>query len=167
MHDDLVINTGPLIALACACGDWGALRYAARASIVVPRPVLNEIRAGPAGSPGQDLALPPNVIVDDAVIVPRHLHALLDPGEAAVIAVALQRGIPCVAIDELAGRRVARVHGLLVTGSLGILVEMKRQVPDFPLEASIRRMVAGGVLLSESVIGHALKSALPSAAAPA
>ena len=118
---ELVINTGPLIALALACGDWAVLHHAAH-RIIVPQPVLTELRAGPRGSRGQDLKSPSCVQVCEISNIPQHLQALLDPGEAAVIAVALERSIPWVAIDELAGRRLARVHGLQVTGSLGILV---------------------------------------------
>jgi len=52
---------------------------------------------------------------------PLATHAL-DAGEAAVIQLALERGIATVCIDEWRGRRAARACGLAVTGSLGLLV---------------------------------------------
>jgi len=53
------------------------------------------------------------------------LRNSLDLGEAAVIQLALQHGIPLVAIDETVGRRFARLSGLTVTGAIGILLRAK------------------------------------------
>jgi predicted nucleic acid-binding protein len=49
--------------------------------------------------------------------LPPYLLTTLDRGEAAVIALALAEKIPTACIDETVGRRVARLHGLAVTGS--------------------------------------------------
>ena len=50
----------------------------------------------------------------------------LDLGESSVIVNALTHAIDTVAIDEKAARRLARIHGLKVTGSLGILLKARR-----------------------------------------
>jgi predicted nucleic acid-binding protein len=54
------------------------------------------------------------------------LSNLLDPGEAAVIHTAQQEGIATVILDEIKARRVARLAGLEVTGSIGVLLHAKR-----------------------------------------
>jgi predicted nucleic acid-binding protein len=158
MRERLVINTGPLIALALACGDWDCLRYAAT-EVIIPAAVLRELRAGPRGSPGQAVPLPPGVRLGDTLDVPHHLLVALDAGEAAVIATALHQHIPWVAIDEVAGRRVARIHSLQVTGSLGILVAAARQTPSFPLDTALERMRAGGIRLSPDIVEQARRAA--------
>lgn len=51
---DLVINTGPIIALAIGIPDLeSVLQYFRR--VVVPRRVSEEIRAGASGSPGDKI----------------------------------------------------------------------------------------------------------------
>ena len=158
MWDSLVINTGPLIALASACGDWQVLVSCIRRP-VVPTVVLQEVRAGPRGSPGQEIRLPDELEIASEVAIPHHLLVSLDAGEAAVIATALALGIPGVAIDELAGRRVARIHGLQVTGSLGILVEHARRDATFSLDSAMQRMVDSGIHLSAAIMDHARQAA--------
>ena len=49
----------------------------------------------------------------------------LDPGEAEVITLAKELGISTVIIDEYAGRRFAKMLGINVVGTLGILLRAK------------------------------------------
>lgn len=49
----------------------------------------------------------------------------LDMGEAAVIALAHERKLLVVLMDDRAGRRVAREHGLEVIGTLAVLLRAK------------------------------------------
>lgn len=62
----------------------------------------------------------------------------LDPGEAAVLDLALTLGVKTVCIDEWRGRRAAHSVGLQVTGSLGLLGRMRSlkllESVDVPLE---------------------------------
>ena len=53
------------------------------------------------------------------------LDQVLDPGEASCLALAASRGLTLVS-DDLAARRVAGDRGVLVTGTLGILVALVR-----------------------------------------
>lgn len=87
------------------------------------------------------------------------LLAALDRGEAAVIQSALDRGISTVCIDEAAGRRIAQLNGLRVTGSLGILVRGKREGKVRFVRDAIASMRAQGVWLSESIMRSALAQA--------
>lgn len=149
-----VINTGPLIACALATGDWSIL-ITCGLSIAIPTAVIKEIQTGPSGSPGRDIPLPEAIAILPEEPIPRHLTGTLDTGEASVIAAALNQQTPLVIIDELAGRRVARLHGLHVTGSLGLLVCACRKQPDLDFEACTAAMIRGGIYLSTTVLNQA------------
>ncbi len=111
-------------------------------SIVVPLEVVEEIRAGGPIAPGtQELFGIPNLALQTGYAeIPAYLANALDRGEAAVIATALSKGIPLVCIDETVGRRVARLAGLNLTGSIGILIKAKRQGFPLDMHAAIQRM---------------------------
>jgi len=85
------------------------------------------------------------------------LRNSLDKGEAAVIQLALNQGIETVCIDEAAGRRVARLNELKLTGSMGILLRAWKEKPDFSVPQAIERMQARGIRLSHAVIEFALR----------
>ena len=83
----------------------------------------------------------------------------LDLGESSVISSALLHAIDTVAIDEKAGRRLARIHGLNVTGSIGILLKAKRHgfLPN--LGECIARMRAHGIWISAELTQEVLHRA--------
>ena len=83
----------------------------------------------------------------------------LDLGEAAVIQLALDEQIPTVAIDEAVGRRVAKLCGLQLTGSVGILLKARAQGFDFSMRTALERMRARGIWLSQGLVDSALKLA--------
>jgi predicted nucleic acid-binding protein len=91
--------------------------------------------------------------------VPPALQRELDLGEASVIYTATINEIDTVAIDEKAGRRVARIHGLKVTGSLGILLKAKSLgiIPN--LGDCITRMSEHGIWISADLIKNSLHQA--------
>lgn len=55
------------------------------------------------------------------------LKRQVDPGQAEAIALALETPGASLLIDEARGRRVARQLGLTVVGTVGVLLEAKRQ----------------------------------------
>jgi len=81
----------------------------------------------------------------------------LDKGEAAVIQLALDERIGTVCIDEPMGRRLARLCGLPVTGSVGLLLRAKREGKIGSLRETIDRMRAHGIWLSDAVVVFALR----------
>jgi predicted nucleic acid-binding protein len=87
------------------------------------------------------------------------LQSTLDPGEAAVVALATSERIPTVAIDETVGRRIARLHGLAVTGSLGILIRAKQKGTPIKLGNAITGMRQHGIWLSEALERECLRLA--------
>ena len=100
MADRIVINTGPLIALASA--DRLALLEDLPWDFICPPEVRAELDGGAARG------LPP-IIPRGLLVEPlrEQLHPIslgtLDRGEAAVIQLAQEQGIPRVCIDERKG----------------------------------------------------------------
>ena len=78
-------------------------------------------------------------------------------GEASVIQLALDENIHTVCIDESMGRRIARLNGLKLTGSIGVLIRAKQDGFDFSIREAINRMQSQGIYLSQKVVDFALK----------
>lgn len=149
---DLVINTGPIIALTAAQGALDCLAEL-YGQILVPYEVLRELEVG-----GLDCAEVCAVrrcsvvqIQPAPVEVPLLLGSQLDRGEAAVIQTALDHRIATVVIDECLGRRMARLHALKVTGSLGILVKAAKAGLIDNIEDCFERMHEKEVWISEAL----------------
>ena len=53
------------------------------------------------------------------------LQAQLDPGESEAIALSIELKADLLLIVERRGRHIAKQHGILITGLLGILIEAK------------------------------------------
>jgi len=83
----------------------------------------------------------------------------LDLGEASVIQLALDNNLATVCIDEAVGRRVARLNGLTLTGSIGILLKAKQQDPALSVKVAIANMLKHNIRLSQTVITFALTPA--------
>ena len=132
MHDRaIVVNTTPLIGLS-ASGYIEVLPLLYE-RVLVPREVADEIRAGGPQALGvRELSETAKLEVQtEHTEILAYLVNALDRGEASVIATALLKDIRLVCIDETVGRRVARLAGLDLTGSIGILLKAKRQ--GFPV----------------------------------
>jgi predicted nucleic acid-binding protein len=158
---ELVINTGPLIALAAALDDLSLLERLYRA-VHVPYEVGLEVTVkGASGFAANlyDAATWLHKEVHPTAHVSALLKNSLDMGEAAVIQYALNRGIDTVCIDEAVGRRFARLSGLKLTGSLGILLKAKRGGQPIVMAQAIARMRAKGVWLSDDLVSLVLKRA--------
>lgn len=156
----IVINSSPAINLGRALG---TLEVVAElyGRVVVPLEVMQEIEAGGNKDATADLLRGCSAIEvrGQRVATPGWLAHELDRGEAAVIQTALAEGILTVILDDLKARRAARLAGLEVTGSLGILVFSKQMGKLLSVREAIERMKAAGAWLSEPVIERALKLA--------
>ena len=156
--ETIVINTGPLIALVAALGDLKVLQFL-YTQVLVPYEVCQEILVG--GS--RDFAVKEFTAATWLTKQPKSLNIsplllnALDPGEAAVIQLAINENIQTVCIDEAAGRRIARLSQLSVTGSIGILLRAKGEGYSISIPEAISRMVNRGIRLSQSVIDFALE----------
>ena len=145
---ELVINTGPVIALVAATGglEWLAELYQ---TVWLPEAVYSELSAGGPGAPEPSrvqAAAKVVRILPQSGELPAELARQLDPGEAWVIQSALAQKVETVAIDEKVGRRVARIYGLQVTGSLGILIRARRMgvIPNLETSSPACMTMASG-----------------------
>ena len=83
----------------------------------------------------------------------------LDIGEAEAITLAVELGRICVLLDEHRGRRIAaRVYGLEVRGTLGVLTDARRRGLLPALRPTLERLVQGGIFLSPKLIDDALRT---------
>ncbi len=99
--EEIVINTGPILALVAALGSLDVLRMYRR--VVVPLEVGQEIRAGGGTGLAVDEFEKASWLQKRAakVAVASFLQNTLDRGEAAVIQVALDEPIQTVCISQL------------------------------------------------------------------
>jgi predicted nucleic acid-binding protein len=154
----IVTNTTPLIALTAATGSLEILRFL-YTRVRVPYEVAQEIRVGGkdafaldmfAHATWLDLAPAP-------VVLSPYLNNSLDRGEAAVIQTALNDNLDLVCIDEVVGRRIARLSGLRLTDSIGILLKAKQLGFTLSIPDALAAMRKRGIWLSERVIRFALE----------
>ena len=99
--------------------------------VLAPEAVRFEFERKAASDPRfSGLHFPSFILVVAPAFIPPVLAANpdLDPGETAALALALERGIADVLIDEIYGRAIAHSLGLRVSGLLGVLIEA-RHIP--------------------------------------
>ena len=156
----IVVNTGPLIALAAGLGELTILREM-YSEVVVAAEVAAEISTLRSGLFVQPPFARATWIRRQPSATPNSpwLSALLDPGEAAVIQLALDEKIPLVCINEAAGRRAAKLSGLQLTGSIGILLRAKREHRIPSLQVCLQAMRTNGVWLSDSLVNLTIAEA--------
>lgn len=154
----IVINTSPIIALVAAVGDLIFLQSLYQ-EIWVPFEVAEEILAG--GISGFAIAEFQQATWLNKQTTPLQVSPFLlnslDLGEASVIQLAINQGIKTVCIDESVGRRIARLNGLSLTGSIGILLKFKQKNPSFSVKLAIENMLNYNIRLSQRVINFALR----------
>lgn len=153
MSERIVINTGPLIAIARGgvVDEIGKLGL----DIISPLEVNHELQQGRAMGHRivempwvrwMKLAQPPSPIV----------VASLDVGEAAVLQLALDEGVRVVCIDERKGRRQAMAVGLAVTGTLGFLIKAKAKGVLGAVRPVVERMAQQGIYFDPQLIRRVL-----------
>jgi predicted nucleic acid-binding protein len=158
--NQIIINTSPLIALVAAMGDLKILE-SLYTDVLVPFEVYQEILIG--GTTGFAITEFQSASWLQKQSSPLTISPLLfnslDLGEASVIQLALDKNISTVCIDEAVGRRIARLSGLLVTGSIGILLRAKREGYPLSIKTAIQKMLDRNIRLSQTVIDFAIKEA--------
>jgi predicted nucleic acid-binding protein len=154
----LVINTGPLLALIAGYGDLSLLEHVYK-RVLVPFEVCQEIDTGGISGFGINEFRKASFIEKqgEPLNISTFLKNSLDSGEASVIQLALNEKIHTVCIDESIGRRIARLNGLKLTGSIGVLIRAKKCGFDFSMSETINRMQSQGIYLSRRVVDFALR----------
>lgn len=155
-----VINSSPLIALVAALPDFGVLAKIVH-KLIVPGEVLAELSAG-GQKDSAAAAIAASSWCEVRPVLPPcatpTIHTL-GRGESAVIQTALEARLPLVVIDEVRGRRAARLAGLTVIGSLGLLVELHRANLLASIEEAIRSMQRKGIYLAPHLVEATLLAA--------
>ncbi len=159
----IVCNSGPLIALGIL-GKLELLRSLFD-EVLVPDAVQGEVLRGGVALAGLDEFQRANWI---RIAAPKQadalLSALLDGGEAAVIALARERDIAVVLIDERKARKVARkvardVYGLQPIGTARVLVEAKKKGLLPAIKSSLDLLRREGYWIHDAIVQAALREA--------
>jgi uncharacterized protein len=156
----VVVDSTPLISLD-ACNQLELLR-ALYGQIVVPEAVEQELVRGGKTGLSQGLTRAHRKWIQirrlRASPVPS-LLAVLDLGEAEVIALAVELGTPLVIIDEREAHAAAREVGLQPVGTLGVLLNAQAEGLLTVIKPSIDLMIVKGIWFSKGLIEDVLRRA--------
>ncbi len=83
----------------------------------------------------------------------------IDAGEAEVFALAVEHDARLVILDENKGRRKAIELGLNVKGTLGVLLEAKKEGLIVAIKPLLIQLRANGMRMSDSLINKVLQEA--------
>lgn len=155
----VVADAGPIIHLSLIGRvDLLAALYG---RVLVPTAVYKEVVQAGAGLPGStELRDAPWAEVAEyspVADLPKTLSSRLHSGEAAALRLALSRRADLVLSDDRQARTAARELGLQVIGTLGVLVEAKRQNQSLELAPLLLDLKTRGVWLSNDLIGAVLQ----------
>ncbi|MCC6300190.1 MAG: DUF3368 domain-containing protein [Anaerolineales bacterium] len=155
-----VVNTAPLIFLS-KIKRLELLRLGADV-IYAPSEVLSELKAvqDEAGIAVQEVLgnwlLEKSCKQQNLLAISRQA---LDPGEAEVVALALELGTTDVVLDDLDARRFARRSGLQPIGTLGLLLAGKRAGIIQSVAAEINSLRQAGFYANAALITRILSAA--------
>lgn len=156
----IIINTSPLITLVAAMGDLKILE-SLYTDVFIPFEVYQEILiGGKTGFAVNEFQSASWLQKESSPLtISPFLFNSLDLGEASVIQLALNKNISTFCIDEAVGRRIARLSGLSVTGSMGILLRAKREGYPLSIKEAIKKMLNHNIYLSQTVIDFVIQEA--------
>ena len=147
----VVADSSPLIYLSRV----GVLRVLASlfGNVVVPRAVWDEaVERRPSAHGIDALRQAPWLQIADTPSP--QLDLGLDPGETAAILVAESLHADLLLIDERAGRRVAQERGLVVRGTLGVLVQARHANLPPALKPVLDALVAEGFRIAPALVAR-------------
>lgn len=81
----------------------------------------------------------------------------MEQGEAEVIILAKEKGIKLVMIDEKVARLQAKVFGLEVIGTLGILLKAKKKGLIPVIKPHIQKILEHGIWIKDEIVDGILK----------
>ena len=118
----IVSNSSPLIALA-KIGKLDVL-----SGVVIPKAVFDEI-AKPKREYVKELCEwgKDKVIAVKNRKAVEYLEMIIDRGEAETIALAEELNTDAVLIDDLKARKIAKLRGLNIIGTIGVLLDAKER----------------------------------------
>lgn len=154
----VIINNSPLVAL-WELGHLALLR-ALYTKVLMPEEVAEEfLRKEPMARETALDAATWLEVVQLAIPLDDSDYPELERGEAAVLALAAERGARLVIFDDLDARQYAQRLHLTVTGTVGILLEAKKKGLIDVIEPLLTDLRNNGMYLGDAVIVHALQLA--------
>ena len=160
MENPIVVsNTTPLIALA-----WLTkldLLPAFFGQVYIPQAVLDEIRDKPQAIGAAEIPNAPWLVITPVI----HQNSVLllsdqlDAGESEAIVLAQELQAGLLLMDERRGRRRAVQSGLTVTGTLGILIEAKKQGVIARISPLLEKLRLLPFRMSDELVADVLKMA--------
>ncbi len=156
-----VVNSSPLISLALL--NHVELLKMIFDEIFIPKSVYDEITIkgkGKIGGSEDNYKLDGFVIYEALNLDLKNTIMLeLDEGEAEVIAIAKEKDVPYVIIDEFAGRQFAALLGFKVVGTLGILIIGKELGVIREIRPLLDTMIKNNRYIDSDLYYHILKKA--------
>lgn len=154
-----VVNTGPILALSLL-GVFDLLKKLYQ-PVYIASAVEQEIQFGGQGAPGYIEVIESGWLVkcnlEDPL--PLLLSMELDPGEAETIALALQKRVKRILIDETIGRQIATHLGLRPTGTVGILLRAKKSEYISEVRPLLDNLIREGFWLKQDLYEWAVAEA--------
>lgn len=97
--------------------------------IVVPQAVVDELKAGEAGGENVPDIRNYEWIEIRRVKVPKLIGLITDlgSGEAEALAIAMEEPDSLVIVDDCLARRIAKLQGLEITGTAGVILKAKEK----------------------------------------
>jgi predicted nucleic acid-binding protein len=150
------VNTSPLVFLARE--DLLEILRVGADSVVVPKPVIEEIRGHGIDDPTVQALDRVNwlTIVPGPVIPPAIAARRLGPGESAVLALALAKENAWAVIDDWDARRCARALSIPAIGTLGLVLLAKQEGSIPAARPVVERLRRSGRYLSDDIVRDAL-----------
>ena len=151
----IVSNSSPLIALA-KIRKLDILRK----DVVIPKAVFDEITkskkeyAKELYEWGKDRV----VEVKNRKAV-EYLEMIVDKGEAEMITLAEEMNAEVVLIDDLKARKIAKLRGLNVIGTIGVLLDAKEKEIIKELKPLLDELIEKGIRIRRELYDHALELA--------
>lgn len=156
----VVVNSSPLIHMA-KIGQLELLKDFYR-TVFIPEAVFRECVLEGKGRPEAQMIQKATWIkrsrVRDEKMVTL-LSASLDAGEAETITLASEVSAGLIALDDAEARESARLMGLRITGTLGILLKAKKSGSIQSLKKVIRNLRTTGFWISNALEIQLLKEA--------
>lgn len=149
----IVSNSSPLIALA-KIEKLNIIKY----DVVIPKAVFDEITL-----PEKEYVKELYMWGNDKVVEVKnkkaveYLELIVDRGEAETIVLAEELSADGVLIDDLKARKIAKLRGLKVIGTIGILVDAKEKGVISELKPLLDLLILKRIRISKELYDHALK----------
>jgi len=146
-----ISNTSPLLYLyRIGTVDWLPNLFD---EVWIPIAVWEELQEGQRK--GFDVPKPGDYgwlsVIDPKAIPSEWLSLDLGPGELAAMALALENPTHVILLDDLLARRTAQAAGLIVWGTLKVLLEGKAQGLTHKIEPFVSRLDNAGRWLADEI----------------